>query len=150
MLELRNYQSTDCKEIMALFYHTVHTVNAKDYRPDQLDAWAPQQMDDKAWDTSLKEHFTIVAVQEGIITGFGDIRADGYLDRLYVHAAFQGRGIGSAICDRLEEACTGKITTAASLTARSFFAGRGYQLVRAQEVERKGVKLKNFLMVKQM
>ena len=27
----REYQSSDCKEITELFYHTVHTVNARDY-----------------------------------------------------------------------------------------------------------------------
>ena len=36
-MEIREYQSTDCKEIAELFYHTVHTVNAKDYTKDQLD-----------------------------------------------------------------------------------------------------------------
>ena len=32
---LRKYQSSDCKEIAELFYHTVNTVNAKDYTQEQ-------------------------------------------------------------------------------------------------------------------
>ena len=28
---IREYQSSDCKELTKLFYNTVHTVNAKDY-----------------------------------------------------------------------------------------------------------------------
>ena len=28
---IREYQSSDCKELVELFYNTVHTVNAKDY-----------------------------------------------------------------------------------------------------------------------
>lgn len=39
-MELRRYQQPDCKEITELFYHTVHTVNAKDYTKEQLDVWA--------------------------------------------------------------------------------------------------------------
>ena len=35
---LRKYTKTDCAELAELFYDTVHTVNAKDYTQEQLDA----------------------------------------------------------------------------------------------------------------
>ena len=35
---VRGYQMSDCKEITELFYNTVHTINAKDYTKEQLDA----------------------------------------------------------------------------------------------------------------
>lgn len=35
---LRPYRSEDCPALAALFYDTVHTVNARDYTPEQLDA----------------------------------------------------------------------------------------------------------------
>ena len=91
----------------------------------------------------------MVAVEDGIIVGFGDMDASGYLDRLYVHRAYQGQGIASAICDRLEGRIPGKIVTHASLTARPFFEKRGYRVVREQQVERRGVKLTNFVMEKE-
>ena len=34
---IREYQSSDCKELAELFYNTVHTVYAKDYTKKQLD-----------------------------------------------------------------------------------------------------------------
>lgn len=34
---IREYWSSDCKELTELFYSTVHTVNAKDYTKEQLD-----------------------------------------------------------------------------------------------------------------
>lgn len=37
---LRAYQPSDLEELAALFYDTVHRVNARDYTPQQLDAWA--------------------------------------------------------------------------------------------------------------
>ena len=37
---LRSYISADLDELLTLFYETVHTVNARDYTPQQLDAWA--------------------------------------------------------------------------------------------------------------
>ena len=108
---LRKYKPSDCPEMAELFYNTVHTVNAKDYTKEQLDA-------------------------------------AGYLDRLYVHADMQKKGIAAAICDALERTVKGKIVTHASITARPFFEKRGYTVIKEQQVERQGVLLTNFVMEK--
>lgn len=36
-MKLRMYRQEDCKEVTELFYHTVHTINEKDYTKEQLD-----------------------------------------------------------------------------------------------------------------
>ena len=150
-MELRAYRSSDCREITELFYDTVHTVNAGDYSLEQLDAWADGHPDLPEWDRSLSSHTALTAVEDGRIVGFGDVDASGYLDRLYVHSACQGRGIASALCDALEKAAgTARIVTHASITARPFFAGRGYRTVREQQVTRRGVLLTNFVMEKRL
>lgn len=100
------------------------------------------------WNQSLQEHFSIVAVDNEIIVGFGDIDKDGYLDRLFVHADYQGKRIATAICNQLEQAVVGKIITHASITAKSFFEKRGYKIIKKQEVERQGIFLTNFVMEK--
>lgn len=145
---IRKYQPSDCKELTELFYHTVHTVNAKDYTKEQLNAWATGKVDLEKWNKSLQEHFSIVAVDDEIIVGFGDIDQTGYLDHLFVHADYQGRGIAAAICDQLEQAVQGDITTHASITAKPFFEKRGYTMVKAQQVKRQGIALTNFVMTK--
>lgn len=144
---IREYQTSDCKELTKLFYDTVHTVNAKDYTKEQLDAWAKRPLDLKKWNQSLQKHYSLVAVDGGIIVGFGDITCTGYLDRLYVHQAHQGRGIATAICSKLEQAVDAdSITTHASITARPFFEKRGYRVIRKQQVARDGIFLTNYLM----
>ena len=148
-MEIRRYVSSDCAILLKLFYQTVHTVNAKDYTKEQLDAWATGDEDLKAWDKSFKESLTLVAVEGEKIAGFGNIRADGYLDKLYVSADAQRRGAGTALCDALESAATEKIFTHASVTARGFFLARGYVQIKEQTVERRGVKLLNYVMEKQ-
>ena len=148
-MRIRLYRPSDCGAMAELFYNTVHTVNAADYTPRQLDAWADGQVDLAAWDRSFRKHRTLVAEQDGELLGFGDITADGYLDRLYVHHLHQRAGIATALCDRLEEAAEGPVTTHASVTARPFFEKRGYKVVREQQVERHGVLLTNFVMEKQ-
>lgn len=144
---IREYQSSDCEELTKLFYNTVHTVNAKDYTEEQLDAWATGQVDLNKWDQSLREHYSIVAVENEMLVSFGDIDESGYLDHLFVHADYQGKGIGTMICNRLEQAVSGNIITHASITARPFFEKRGYRVVKEQQVERQGVFLTNFEMV---
>ena len=144
----RKYQPEDCRELAELFYHTVHTVNAKDYTKEQLDVWATGQVNLEKWNRSFQEHFTIVAVENGEVAGFGDIDETGYLDRLYVHKDYQGQGIASAICDCLESKISGKIVTHASITARPFFEKRGYKVVKEQQVEQQNIFLTNYVMEK--
>lgn len=118
---IRDYQPSDCKEITELFYNTVHTVNAKDYTKEQLDVWAIGQVDLEKWNQSLQEHYSIVAIENEVIVGFGDIDKTGYLDRLFVHADYQGKGIATGICNQLEQTIQGNITTHSSITAKPFF-----------------------------
>lgn len=146
---IRKYQSSDCKEITELFYNTIHTINTKDYTEEQLNVWASGQVDLEKWNHSLQEHHSVVAVEKGVIVGFGDIDKNGYLDHLFVHANHQREGIATAICNQLEHAVPGDITTHASITARPFFEKRGYQVTKEQQVERQGIFLTNFVMRKE-
>lgn len=145
---IRDYQPSDCKEITELFYNTVHTVNAKDYTKEQLDVWATGQVDLEKWNQSLQEHYSIVAIENEVIVGFGDIDKTGYLDRLFVHADYQGKGIATGICNQLEQTIQGNITTHSSITAKPFFEKRGYRVIKEQQVERHGIFLANFIMEK--
>lgn len=63
---IRRYRPSDCRELAILFYNTVHTVNAKDYTKEQLDAWATGQIDLEKWNQSFEEHYTLVAVDHKI------------------------------------------------------------------------------------
>ena len=148
-MHLRDYRSGDCPALIRLFRETVHAVCAGDYTPEQLDAWAPEDMDQPAWDRSFLAHRTLVAVEGGEIIGFADLDpATGYLDRLYVHRDHQRQGVAAALCDALEPLAPGRVFTHASRTARPFFERRGYRVVRARQVERRGVTLDNYAMEK--
>lgn len=149
---LRDYRPEDGPALARLFYETVHRVCARDYTPEQLDAWAPADRDLAAWAASFLPHRALVAWADGEIVGFGDIDLEGrYLDRLYVRWDFQGRGVATALCDALEAlAGPGVLHTDASRTARPFFEGRGYRVLREQQVERRGCRLTNFPMEKRL
>ena len=148
---IRQYEPTDCEHLAKLFYETVHTINAKDYSQEQLNVWTTDNIDLEVWNKSLSEHYTVVAVENNIVVGFGDIDKSGYLDRLFVHRDYQRRGIATAICNELERAVKiDKIITYASITAKPFFEQRGFKVVKKQQVERNGIALTNYVMEKQV
>ena len=145
---LRAYLKSDLKEIIDLFYNTVHAVNAKDYTKEQLDAWAPKKADIEGWGESLLNNRTIIAVENQIIIGFGDIEKSGYLNRLFVDKNFQNIGVGTAILNELEKDFI-KIFVHSSITALAFFYKKGYVLTSECEDTRLGVSLKYYILEKQ-
>ena len=147
---VRKYRPSDVIEVTDLFYDTVHAVNKKDYTKEQLAVWANGKVDLAKWNKSLMEHYSLVAIENGVLVGFGDIDKTGYVDRLYIHKDYQGKRIASVLCDELENMvqCDG-LTTHASITAKPFFEKRGYIVVAEQQVERQGVFLTNYIMKKQ-
>lgn len=144
---IRTYKNADCDALAELFYETVHTVNANDYTPAQLSAWAKDCDSLKVRRKDLSIQKTLIAEQNSVIIGFGSIDKLGCLDLLFVHKDFQRQGVATAICNELEKGFA-VIKTYASVTAKPFFEKRGYVAIKAQEVERLGVKLKNFAMIK--
>ena len=150
-MRLRTYEFEDLGQMARLFYDTVHTVCSAHYDQAQLDAWATGTVDLTAWDRALASRCALVAEEDGAVVGFADLDGE-YLDRLYVHKDFQGRGVATALADALEERARAlgavSLRTHASRTARPFFEKRGYRTLEEQEVHRGGVSIPNFIMEK--
>jgi putative acetyltransferase len=151
-MKLRTYEIGDTAEIMDLFYNTVHEINIRDYTKEQIDAWAPVEMDIEVWLNSLKSKFTYVVENNGKIVGFGELEANGHIDKFFCHKDFQGQGIGTMILEQIESKARSlgikRLFVEASITAKPFFANKNFLLVTEQEVERRGQKLINFVMEK--
>lgn len=144
---IRQYKNKDCDIVSKLFYETVHSVNAKDYTVEQLSVWANNADSLKIRHNDLLNQNTLIAEMNGVIMGFGSIDKSGCLDLLFVHKDYQKQGVATALCNELEKDLS-IIKTYSSITAKPFFERRGYVVVKAQEVERLGVKLKNYEMQK--
>ncbi|ARV60505.1 GNAT family N-acetyltransferase [Nostocales cyanobacterium HT-58-2] len=151
-MKIRIYEIDDTEEIMKLFYNTVHEVNIRDYTKEQVDAWAPTNMDIQVWIQGLKSKLTYVAEESHKILGFGELEENGHIDRFYCHKDFQGRGVGTQILEQIELKARSlgikKLFTEASITAKPFFERKGFIVVRKQQVERRGQKFINFQMEK--
>ncbi|MBC6972990.1 GNAT family N-acetyltransferase [Bacillus sp. Xin] len=154
-MKIIEFNKQDAEEIINLFYETVHSVNAKDYSKIQLDVWAPKEEKCnkiEIWRESFIQNITYVAKINDTIVGFSDMTHKGYLDRLYVHKNYQGKGIALALINKIEAKARKlklqEINTNASITAKPFFQRRGYSIVCVQDIERKGVTLMNYHMKK--
>lgn len=150
---IRKFQASDITECITLFQETIHSINIKDYSPIQINLWAPSIKPEvtSRWEL-LFQNISYVAEYNNQIVGFADLSLQGYLDRLYVHKNFQSRGIATNLLKKLEERANNlnlkEITTAASITAKSFFEKNGFSIVKEQQVDIQGVKFINFAMVK--
>jgi len=151
-MKIRTYEIGDTQKIVKLFYDTVHEVNIRDYTTAQVDAWAPADIDIESWTQSLSSKFTFVAEDGDTIAGFGELEANGHIDRFYCHKDFQRQGVGKLILTQIEskaqELGLKKLFAEASITARAFFESRGFIVIRKQEVERRDQKFINFVMEK--
>ena len=152
IMKIRTYEIGDTQKIIKLFYDTVREVNIRDYTKAQVDAWAPADIDIESWTKSLSSKFTFVAEEGDTIAGFGELEANGHIDRFYCHKDFQRQGVGKLILTEIEskaqELGLKKLFAEASITAKAFFETQGFMAIKKQEVERRGQKLINFVMEK--
>jgi putative acetyltransferase len=151
-MKLRLFNPSDLEQILKLFYDTVHSVGAKYYNQQQIHAWAPEHQDKQKWLTKLSNNISYVVELDGIIVGFADMTNTGYIDHIYTHKDYQGRGIALALLNKLEDDARAlgihELTTEASIIAKPLAQRRGYKVIKEQRVVRHGIEIVNYLMSK--
>ena len=130
-MEIRPYQTPDYDEIRILFQTTIYRIAASDYNERQLALWAASADDQERFGRTLAQNHAFVAVEAGQIVGFADMTEDGYIDRVYTHADWQGRGIATALLDHLVGLARtlglASVYLESSQTARTFYEQYGFQ-----------------------
>ena len=137
-MRIRPFTAADAEPTLALFRHTVKTVNRRDYSEEEVAAWLREEdVTPDMWLDSFTGKVAFVAIDDnGALTGFVDCKPQtGLIDRLFVAAHRQGEGIGSALLAQAQAAVERSVSTFtvyASLTARTFFERSGYTVVTAE------------------
>jgi putative acetyltransferase len=151
-IRVRAALPSDAAEMAVLFFETVHTVNRRDYSPEQIDAWAPRALTAEEWIARQRGKAASVAIEADRVAGFAELDPDGHIDCFYTRKDRQSRGIGSLLLAEVERHALAQgipiLFADVSLTARPFFEHRGFRVVREQQVVRRGVALTNFGMEK--
>jgi putative acetyltransferase len=149
-ITLRPYRSDDAPALLALFRDTIRRVNSRDYSPTQIAAWASGDIDTVRWFGRFTGRFVPVAEEAGRPVGFAELEPSGHIDRVYVSADHQRRGIGQQLLAGLvaeaRRVGIARLFTEASITARPFFEAQGFVTLAPQVVTCRGAEFINYRM----
>jgi putative acetyltransferase len=150
VVTLRPYRPDDAHVLLALFRDTIRRVNCRDYSPEQIAAWASDDIDTVSWFGRFNGRFVPVAEEAGRPVGFAELESNGHIDRVYVSADHQRRGIGrqllTAVVAGARRVGLARLFTEASITARPFFAAQGFAVLAPQVVTCRAVQFINYRM----
>lgn len=150
MLSLRRCVPADGPALLALFLETIRRVNSADYGPEQVAAWASDEIDPALWSQKRAAQWTLVAEAEGRIRGFAGLLDHAWLEMFFVAADAQRRGVGRTLMEGMlaEARRRGweRIESDVSLTARPFFERFGFEVVQPRAFLHRGVEMRNFRM----
>ena len=153
-MKIRKFRPGEELLLKQLFFHTIRTINRRDYSEAQVRAWAPDEIEDSRWLRHVEATKPWVCELDGRIAGYTDLQDDGYIDHFYVHHECQGQGVGKALFAHIEAEALrrglGELYSHVSLTARPFFESRGFRVEKRQQVRMGEEALTNFVMRKRL
>ena len=155
-ITIRNYQSTDAREITELFHDSIHLLGKSQYNAEQLEAWCPTPPDYATWQSRLDtiRPFVAISQAQGKIAGFIELIQPDEIDCLYVHPLFARQGVAKLLYIHLEKQARQQqmkqLRVEASLLAKPLFEQLGFSQIRRNEVQRNDEILVNFSMIKSL
>lgn len=128
-LQIRPYRSTDAEAVSAIIRRTMQISNSADYSPERLqpliDYFSPAKVEQ-----INRSRTCLVAEANGQLVATAALEEDEVVT-FFVLPAEQGRGIGSALLQRLEAYARNQgiaeLRLDASLTGAPFYARHGFQ-----------------------
>ncbi|OYX42884.1 MAG: hypothetical protein B7Z02_10585 [Rhodobacterales bacterium 32-67-9] len=129
---LRRFRPDDAAATRDVFWQAVHVGAAGHYTRAQLTDWVADPAMPEGWGAWLDRHFTVVAEEDGRITGFFMLEASGYLNMAFVRPECLGTGLADRLLTAIlaEARARGmpRLTVWASRLARPFLARHGWTL----------------------
>ena len=151
--KIRVLEEKDIPLMRDLFCTTVLNVNSRDYTEEEVKDWASCGDNEARWKELLANNQYIGAFNEcNVLVGFSSMNKDGYLHSMFVHKDFQHKGIAIQLLSEVERIArqyeVRYITCEVSLTARTFFEKKGYEIIKIQKYKANRLELTNFVMRK--
>lgn len=147
---IRPYTAADADATIEVFVRAIRETASANYTPPQVEAWATVDRD--GWSKARLARPTWLAMIDGQAAGFTDLEPDGHLDMMYVHPAFQRRGVARALLRAVEGAARAqnldRLYSEVSLTARPFFEAHGFRILKEERVLHRGETFRRYRMEK--
>jgi len=147
---IRRYQPGEEPALHAVHHSAIHLVACRDYSPQQIEAWAPPDLDLSAWAHRIAGINPFVAELDGEPVGYADLQDNGYIDQFFVSGRHPRRGIGTVLMEHLLAQARARgiaeLTSDVSRTAQPFFQRFGFEVVELRTPQRRGVVIPNALM----
>lgn len=152
-MRVRAIRAGEEPALLDIFRAAVRVTAARDYSPEQIEAWAPAQWPSpqrERWIERVRALQPFVAELDGVVAGYADLQDDGLIDHFYVAPAFAGRGVGRALMTHLIGLARARSLSAlhanVSRTAQPFFARFGFAAIEQRRPLVRGVEVPNALM----
>ena len=151
-MEIRRFRPGDEAALFRVYFTAIHRVASRDYSSQQVEAWAPKDLDVDLWTKRVRGIRPFVVELGGEIVGYADVQQNGYIDHFFVSGTHPRQGIGGRLMARLhEEAATlnlTELTSDVSLTAEPFFTVHGFRVLERRYPSLRGVTIPNAFMRK--
>ncbi|MBK1690197.1 GNAT family N-acetyltransferase [Rubrivivax gelatinosus] len=151
-MHIRPFRIGDESDLFAVFHSSIHGLAARDYSADQINAWAPDNLDQDVWRERMQGISPFVVEHDAQIVGYADIQPDGYIDHFFVSAKFARMGVGRMLMQHLHvvaaERSIATLCSDVSRTAQPFFERFGFLVVEQRAPIIRGVVVPNLLMHK--
>lgn len=151
---IRDFCEGDEATLWEVYFSSIHDIANKDYSPEQLDAWAPRQHDERQWAQRIRGINPYIAEVAGCVVGYADLQESGYIDHFFVAGPHHRRGVGHALMEHIHQVAKQRglleLYSDVSLTAEPFFAKHGFVVEARKSVVVRGVTLSNARMRKRV
>ena len=117
--------------LAAIFYDSVRIAGLLDYSQAQVGVWAPEVPDPVKFDERAHDGRSVFVVVNDVDVpaAYGELEHNGHIDHLYCRPELIGRGLASALYDRLEQEAEmleiPRLFVEASEAARRLFLSKG-------------------------
>ena len=153
-MEIRRFRLGDEAALFRVYFTAIHGIASRDYSPEQIEAWAPADLDADLWANRMRDIRPFVVEIGNEIVGYAGVQQNGYIDHFFVSGSHPRQGIGTRLMNRIHEEATflglTELTANVSKTAEPFFALHGFHVVERRFPVRRGMTIQNALMRKEL
>lgn len=132
-MEIRRFRNGDETALFRVFLSSVHNIASHYYSNEQIEAWAPPDMDSEQWASRMQALQPFVVEVDADIAGYADVQPNGYIDHFFVSATYSRKGVGTLLMKCIHEEARrlgmGELTANVSKAAEPFFLRHGFHVV---------------------